>query len=426
MNKNNTGLIGLTTFLFLLLFSLNSFAHFNPIVNRSFHVVFNPSQSVQVYARIPLPLLIIHPQWGGIDSGEALPWTESKLVDSQWRYYLDNDTIDSHWGEFTEFVLEAYSINTISGTDLKPYVKEISVHSEHYNRGFSTFESATSAFDGRNNITFADDKEVFDAVVDVYFEINSVNARQDFIIESQQGKDLGIENRLFNHVSFYERDSAGDTQIIDTQHNLGLLSESYHFERPIVDKIATAVYHGIEHIVLGWDHLLFVILLVLVSVSVKQVIQRATLFTIGHSITLTMGVFGVVPAVDWFIPLIESLIAASILLAGVFILLNQSSRFNLKVCFVLGLVHGFGFSFVLKEGIFQQQSIDYFNLFGINLGIEVGQVLIYLVAFPLLYLMQKYCTVNTLLARKAMVIPCVFISGYWLVLRLFETSEFVL
>lgn len=426
MHKNKSTIVCLFTFLFLLFFSVSSSAHFNPVVNRSFHIVFNENHTIQIYARIPLPLLIIHPKWGGIDSGEALPWTVSRQVDGQWRYYLDRNIIENNWNGFTEFVLKEYAINSVNGVDLEPYVKEISIHSEHYSRGFSTFESATSAFDNRNNITLAVDKEVFDAVVDIYFEINNVNSNRDFIIESQQGNDLGIESRLFNHVSFYELNNTGNILVLNTRHNLGLLRESYHFEKPILNKIITAVFHGIEHIVLGWDHLLFVSLLVLVSISVKQVVQRATLFTIGHSVTLTMGVFGFVPDFHWFIPFVESLIAGSILLAGVYILLDKSSKFNLKICFVIGLIHGFGFSFVLKEGIFHSQSVDYINLLGINLGIEIGQILIYLVVLPLLYLVHRFFTVNEVVARKAAVIPCVLISGYWLVTGLFETSEFVL
>ncbi len=415
----------ISLFLFFFL-SVQSSAHFNPVVNRSFHIVFDQQQSVQVYVRIPLPLLLITSGWGGVDSGEALPFTVRKYVEGQWRYYLDVETIENDWRGFTEFALNAYSINTIPSLNLLSYVDEINIHSEHFGRGFSTFQSATSVFDGLNNITLSNEEEIFDAVVDIYFEINNASSRRDFLIKSDQGINAGIENRLFNHVFFYDSSASSDPILLEIRHNIGLLKEGFYIRKPASEKFLTAVYHGIEHIVLGWDHLLFVILLVLVSNSTKQVVQRATVFTIGHSITLTLGVFGIVPSFGWFIPLIESLIASSILIAGFFILLEQSSKFNLKVCFTLGLVHGFGFSFVLNDGVFQQESIDYLNLLGINLGIEVGQVLIYLFTLPLVYLIQRYFSVNTIIMKKVVIIPCVFISGYWLVIRLLETSEYII
>ncbi|MEO1044760.1 MAG: HupE/UreJ family protein [Pseudomonadota bacterium] len=145
---------------------------------------------------------------------------------------------------------------------------------------------------------------------------------------------------------------------------------------------------GAEHIVFGWDHLLFVIALVLLVQAPWPVIKAATAFTIAHSITLVATILGYsgLPGRP-----VEALIALSIVFLAVEVamVLRDPERRTLTrnypwaVAFVFGLVHGFGFAGALADiGLPQTQLAT--ALFAFNIGVEAGQLLV--VAVTLLVL----------------------------------------
>jgi hypothetical protein len=122
-----------------------------------------------------------------------------------------------------------------------------------------------------------------------------------------------------------------------------------------------------------------------------------TSFTVGHSISLIASAFGFVPDALWFPPLIETLIAITIVYmalenivyAAMGKLAGDVSR-RWIIAFAFGLVHGFGFSFALRESL--QFAGDHLltALFGFNLGVEIGQIAVLLVLIPALDLLFKY------------------------------------
>lgn len=153
---------------------------------------------------------------------------------------------------------------------------------------------------------------------------------------------------------------------------------------------------GVEHILLGYDHVLFLIGLLLLPLGLRPMIAIATSFTLAHSITLGVSVLGIfsLPA-----PYVEAVIALSIVYIAIENirvlkekLLNYSSsservqtpwRQRALVTFCFGLLHGFGFSYVLKEVGLGEHVLG--SLLFFNLGVELGQLLIIAVAFPLLW-----------------------------------------
>jgi hydrogenase/urease accessory protein HupE len=140
---------------------------------------------------------------------------------------------------------------------------------------------------------------------------------------------------------------------------------------------ATYLELGVEHILLGFDHLLFVLALLIITQGTWQLVKTVTAFTVAHSITLSLATLGFVhvPA-----PPVEAVIALSIAFVATEILHVHQGQRNLAarapwlIAFVFGLLHGFGFAGALSEVGLPAGQIPMALLF-FNLGVEVGQLL---------------------------------------------------
>ena len=146
---------------------------------------------------------------------------------------------------------------------------------------------------------------------------------------------------------------------------------------------------GFLHILSGTDHLLFLLCLVIPLRRLKTLAVVVTAFTAAHSITLVAAASNLAPDGLWFPPLVETLIAASIVyMALENILAGGASihrRWTLALAF--GLVHGFGFSFGLRETLQFAGSHLLTSLLSFNVGIELGQLLVVAALVPVLHLL---------------------------------------
>jgi hydrogenase/urease accessory protein HupE len=142
---------------------------------------------------------------------------------------------------------------------------------------------------------------------------------------------------------------------------------------------------GVAHILTGYDHILFLLALLLTGGQLRHLVKIVTAFTIAHSLTLILATLGVVelPA-----RVIESVIALSITYMAVenFFITQPSKRWI--VTFVFGLVHGFGFYGVLRDLQLPRQGLV-LSLCAFNLGVEVGQVMIVTLCYPALVLLAR-------------------------------------
>jgi HupE / UreJ protein len=142
---------------------------------------------------------------------------------------------------------------------------------------------------------------------------------------------------------------------------------------------------GFEHILDGIDHLLFLFCLVIPFRKLRQLVWIVTSFTVAHSVTLIGSAFGMAPGGLWFPPLIEVLIAASILYMALENIVGVTDvRRRWMITFGFGLVHGFGFSFALRETLQFAGSHLLTSLFAFNVGIELGQLLVLIALIPAL------------------------------------------
>jgi len=162
----------------------------------------------------------------------------------------------------------------------------------------------------------------------------------------------------------------------------------FPIETPAAGSRATGsfVLLGIHHILSGYDHLLFVIGLLLPGGGLLSLAKIITAFTIAHSVTLSLAVLQVVTLPD---RLIEAVIALSIAYVAAENILGKpavSRRWLVSFCF--GLVHGFGFSSALRELGLPAHGL-LLSLLGFNVGVEVGQALVVALCLPLLFLIRR-------------------------------------
>ena len=141
---------------------------------------------------------------------------------------------------------------------------------------------------------------------------------------------------------------------------------------------------GFEHILSGVDHLLFLLCLVIPFRRFRGLIWVVTAFTAAHSITLIASAFELAPGGLWFPPLVEVLIAVSIISVALLNILKPGAHGGARVAFAFGLVHGFGFSFALRESLQFAGSHLISSLLAFNVGVEIGQVAALAVMVPLL------------------------------------------
>ena len=169
---------------------------------------------------------------------------------------------------------------------------------------------------------------------------------------------------------------------------------------------------GFEHILSGTDHLLFLFCLVIPFRAPRQLVIIVTSFTVAHSVTLIASAFGFAPDALWFPPLIETLIAVSIVymaLENIVIAADgapggrtgggsalSALKHRWMITFAFGLVHGFGFSFALRQTLQFAGAHMLTSLLSFNVGVEIGQLLVLVVLLPALALLFRYVVVERL------------------------------
>lgn len=169
---------------------------------------------------------------------------------------------------------------------------------------------------------------------------------------------------------------------------------------------------GVEHILVGADHLLFLLALLLVGGTVRSLVAVVTSFTVAHSLTLAAATLGLVAPSP---SLVEPLIALSIIYVGVENRLATAVSRRHLVTFVFGLIHGFGFAGALHEMALPADAVP-LALLGFNLGVEAGQLAVVLLVVPLLSLARRATWFTPRLA-PALSLGVAAVGVYWFVER---------
>ena len=193
------------------------------------------------------------------------------------------------------------------------------------------------------------------------------------------------------------------------------------------------IKNGMHHILVGWDHLAFIVLLVLpavlrrqngrwlaehdASASLKGILLTVTAFTLAHSITLSASVLQwLTPPSRW----VESAIALSILVAAAMNLLGTRPARWWPVAMLFGLIHGFGFASALNDAGLGGGSLA-LGLLGFNFGVEIGQLVFIALLWPLIWFTRNLRHWSQA-AVPALSSILAIAGGIWLLERLFQIS----
>lgn len=172
------------------------------------------------------------------------------------------------------------------------------------------------------------------------------------------------------------------------------------------------VWLGMQHIATGYDHLAFLLGLLIATASLRSLVKTITSFTIAHSITLALATFDVVILPSRFT---ESMIALSIIYVAVENLIRNRSLERWRITFLFGLIHGFGFSNVLREMQLPRADLA-LSLFSFNAGVEIGQLIFVILLFPAIEdLMKRGWT----WLRPAVSSAIALLAAYWFIQRAF-------
>lgn len=252
-------------------------------------------------------------------------------------------------------------------------------------RSFGSFDDALAHVSGR---PLPDGTEIYweQAVLDVLFEYAIASDRSDFSIRPAVSH-LGL--RTMTVLRFLPAVGAGGTgggeRVFQYVGDPGLV----RLDPRIYQAVARFVVLGFNHILDGMDHLLFLLCLVIPFRRFWALVPIVTSFTVAHSITLIASASGLAPDALWFPPLIETLIALSIVYMAVENIIGAKLHRRWVIAFGFGLVHGFGFSFVLSETLQFAGSHLLVSLLSFNVGVELGQLLIVLLMIPVLELLFR-------------------------------------
>jgi hydrogenase/urease accessory protein HupE len=171
---------------------------------------------------------------------------------------------------------------------------------------------------------------------------------------------------------------------------------------------------GIEHILTGYDHIAFLVALIVIGLSTREVLKIITAFTVAHSITLLLAALQIVNLDSRFV---ESAIALSICYVALENLLRKKIRYRWLVTFCFGLLHGFGFASALQELIVGKSNLME-SVLSFNLGVETGQLLIFVLLLPVLQFLKHNMEFRRVTTGASL---AVFLLGFtWLVERVFD------
>jgi hydrogenase/urease accessory protein HupE len=245
--------------------------------------------------------------------------------------------------------------------------------------------------------------------------------RMRFTIPREAPGLLTIDTNLFPYdsqhqtfINIYESDQLRQQLIF----NAGTQEHTYYLgtAQGAIAVMKTFIASGIHHILIGPDHILFLIGLLLMGGTLGALVKIVTAFTLGHSVTLSLAALNVVTPPATFI---EPAIALSIVFVGADNLVRGDGRdLRAWVALAFGLVHGFGFANVLREFGLPSEALKW-SLFSFNVGVEIGQLAIVLVVASALAAIRRRSDVLGYRVAYAGSILVIAAGTYWFIQRVF-------
>jgi len=246
-------------------------------------------------------------------------------------------------------------------------------------RSFASYEQALAHVTGP---ALGNDVSIFweQGLLDVLFEYPIRSDRSHFAIHMAFDR-LGI--RVVTALRFMP---PGVVRAYELEGDAGLVPLDPRWSQAVLRFVNLGFFHILD----GTDHLLFLFCLVIPFRRIWTLVPIVTAFTVAHSITLIAAAYNYAPGALWFPPLIETLIATSIVYMALENIAVDSPRRRWMITFLFGLVHGFGFSFGLQHTLQFAGSHLLTSLLSFNVGVELGQLLVLVLMVPALGLLFRY------------------------------------
>ena len=217
--------------------------------------------------------------------------------------------------------------------------------------------------------------------LDARFTYPIASPDSQFSIETTLAPEL--KDYLKLAIRYLPADGKSRAMIITSRSGIVFLNPTWY------RAAAGFVALGVAHILSGLDHLLFLLCLIIPFRRLRQVLPIVTAFTVAHSFTLLGSAYNLAPEGAWFPPFVETAIAASIVFMALENIVGADLRRRWLITGLFGLIHGFGFSYGLKQNLQFAGNHLLVSLFSFNLGIELGQVVVLAVMLPVLALLFR-------------------------------------
>ncbi len=392
-------------------------AHFLLNLNvRIFHVE-HSDEGIRVLMRMPMPYLIADKL--GPEGPDGLPtpapFTANSLENGELVHYVDLDAIQTDatgLGEIAESGLHVM----IDEEQLVGQVSAIRLYKVGSELPFATLSEAMTAFEA-SQAWPSPPLYVGNTVVDILLTYDAGGPVASYSLSSSLDPGLPDQETTANLILDY---AETDPRIFRSR---GLMQDPLIISRSPISGLATFVREGIRHILEGLDHVLFVLCMVIGAATLRALVARITGFTVGHTVTLVMGFFGFAPSASWFIPAVETAIALSIIYAAADAVfqkprVHRSNSGAVAVTGAIGLLHGFGFSFMLREILRVDADNVWQSLLAFNIGVEIGQFAIALVVWPMVILLRCLPGKTWEVARGLIASAVSVVAVFWVTERI--------
>jgi hypothetical protein len=242
---------------------------------------------------------------------------------------------------------------------------------------------------------------------DVHFTYPISSPKSEFKIQAQVAPDLGNATKLA--VRYLPLGETSRAMLITGGSDPVALNPAWY------NAAGGFLALGIEHILSGIDHLLFLFCLIIPFRRLRGLISVITAFTLAHSITLFASAFQLAPRGAWFPPFVETAIAGSIVYMALENIVGPDLRRRWLITGMFGLVHGFGFSYALGQSLQFAGSYLLLSLFSFNVGIEIGQLCVLALILPLLALFRRVVPERMLVIVLSAIVA--YVGWHWMTER---------
>jgi len=391
-----------------LFISLPAPAHFQ--LNTNIRIIHIETLPDGVRLSIRFPAALAFSEFSGMAEGKAIPYLISQSNLDQFEHFLDQQKIEAELTAFNQFLVSGYGLD-FDGKRLEAQAIKVKIFEASRQTRFTTLAEVSASFSEEKLFQSDQPLNISDMVIDVQAFYPTSDSNAEIRLKSLLKSNLPADIFVANLVIFY---SEGDQQVMRIT---GLLDEPVIINPDALNAVKSFLIQGFEHILSGLDHILFILCLTVAATGLSRLLWAVTGFTLGHTLTLIAGFYGYVPTVSWFVPLIEVLIAASIIFIALVTLMKGTGSLNIVVTSLIGLLHGFGFSFLLGELLGPDSPNLMLSLISFNLGIELGQLFIVSIMSVSLLVLAHHRPSSRQIAGNTVLLGSMLVALWWVIER---------